>query len=183
MELFAVAGTAAGAGGGLAGGLGTIASLAGTVVGMAGQMAAGKAAEAAAEYEAKQHEVAGKEKLALAQREARDLERKKDLALSTLQTNAAGSGFTATDPTALLLARGIDEYGEEQKGMAMYSGRAGKEGSFNQAAAARMSGKAAKQGATYKAFGTLLSGFGTIADRYNPVRQASSSSSSRYFYG
>lgn len=165
--------------------IGTIVSAVGTVVGMAGQMAAGQQAKAAAEYQAKQHEVAAKEEAAAAQRDAEALERKKELALSTLQTNAAASGFSATDPTALSLAGDIERYGTVQEQMAMYGGLSRREGQLNSAAAARLSGQAAAQGARYRAIGTALSGIGSIADRFNPTRQAgaATSSSSPYFYG
>jgi hypothetical protein len=165
--------------------IGTIATVAGTVIGAAGQMAAGKQAQAAANYEAQQQEVAAKEEMAAAAHERDQLRRRKELSLSTLQTNAAASGFSATDPTALNLADEIERYGTVQEQMAMYGGSSRAAGRRSQAEAARMSGRAAKQGATYRAVGTVLSGVGTLADRYNPSRQgrsgAAAPSSGLYF--
>jgi hypothetical protein len=155
-----------------------IATVAGTVLGYQGAMAQGKAAQAAANYEAQQMEMQGKEELAAAGAERDQLRRKKELAQSTLQANAAASGFSATDPTALNLAEDIEEYGTLQEQMAMYGGSSRAAGRKAQAEAARMTGRAAMQGARYKAMGTVLSGVSTLADRYNPTRQVSNAGSS-----
>ena len=145
----------------------TIASLAGTAVSAIGTIAAGKAEQKAANYEAAQLDVQAKDERAGAQREAQELARRKRLALSTLTANAAGSGFTATDPTVLDLAGEIAEYGTYQEQLAMYGGTSRAEGLKASAAARRVSGAAARRGSIYSAGGTLLAGFGqTMFDRY-----------------
>src|SRR3990167_11241300 len=87
-----------------------IASIAGAATTAVGTIAAGnaKAAQAeseakAQEFQAKQLDLSSKEERASAQRDSLELRRRKNLALSQLQSRAAGSGFTATDPTALAL--------------------------------------------------------------------------------
>lgn len=178
-ELAAIGGAL----GGVSDILAPIATVAGTVVSYAGTMAAGKSAKAAAEYEAQQQEIAAKEERAAAQRDAEQLRRRKTLALSNLQTNAAASGFSASDPTVLNLAEDISRYGTVQEQMAQYGGESRAAGRRAQAEAARMSGRAAMQGAQYRAIGTVLSGITSLADRYNPSRRAGAGASSPYYYG
>lgn len=161
----------------------TVATVAGTAVAVAGAQQEGQARKAMGKYEAQQLEIQADEEQAAAGFERDQIQRKKDLALSTLQTNAAASGFSATDPTALNLAEDIEEYGTLQEQMAMYGGSSRAAGRRAQAEAARMTGNAAARGASYRAAGTVLSGIGTIADRYNPTRQTGAQSSSPYHYG
>lgn len=148
-----------------------VATIAGTAVGAAGAMAAGKAAQQSAEFEAKQLEVKGKEEQAASQREAAEFQRRKQLALSNLQAESAGSGFTATDPTTLALADEIERYGTYQEQVAMYGGTSRRAGLEAQAAGRRAEGKAARQAAKYDAVGTILSGVTSLATKYNkPVK-------------
>lgn len=130
----------------------------GSIVSAAGTMAAGRAQQQAAEYEAQQLEIKGKEERAAAQREGQEYERKTDLALSTLQARGASSGFSATDPTSLALADEITKYGTYQQQMAMYGGESRQVGAEAQAEARRMEGRAARQGARYAAIGTIIGG-------------------------
>jgi hypothetical protein len=160
--------------------IGTIASVAGTAVTAAGTIAAGQNKDTMAKYEAQQLEAKGKEEQAASQREAAEYQRRKQLALSKLQTNSAAGGFTATDPTALALGDEIAKYGTTQEQMAAYGGASRRAGLEDQAAGSRLEGRAAKQGAMYSAAGTILGGITSMADRYNPKRYASSSS---YRYG
>lgn len=150
-----------------------------------------RAQEIAAEYEAKQLEQKGKEELAQGQQEMLEQRRRKNLALSTLQSRAAGSGFTATDPTALNLAGDIAEYGSLQEQMSLYGGlsrRTGAEAAaratrYNAAsgtyvaglesAAYRQSASAAKRGGYLGAAGTLAGGLSegaTLYSKYNRGR-------------
>ena len=84
----------------------------------------GEAAQKAANFEAAQLEIQGKEEKALAQREMLQLRRQKRLTLSQLQGRAAASGFSATDPTSLALADEIERYGTYQEQLALYGGTA-----------------------------------------------------------
>jgi len=174
---------------------GTAVSAVGTIA--AGQQAAaigaqeqqrlqaeGQAANQAAKYQAAQLEVQAKNERASGQREAEQFRRQKRLALSKLTTNAAASGFSATDPTALALADEIEEYGTMQEQMAMYGGEARATGSRAQAEGARFSGASAMrsgymQGQTaymtgeakrdasyYNAGGTILGGIGNFGSSY-----------------
>jgi hypothetical protein len=135
----------------------------GSLVSAAGTMAAGKAQQEAAEHEAKQLEIKGKEERAAAQREGQEYERKTDLALSTLQARGSTSGFTATDPTSLALADEITRYGTYQQQMSMYGGESRQEGLKGQAEARRLEGAAARKGAQYAAMGTILGGVSGLA--------------------
>ena len=144
----------------------TVAGLAGSYMQAQGTLAAGKAAQQAAEFEAKQLDIKAKEEQAAAQRDMLDQRREKELALSKLQSNAAASGFSATDPTALALADEIEKYGTYKEQMAMYGGESRRQGITAQAAGRRMEGKAARIGSQYSAAGTILGGISTMASKY-----------------
>jgi hypothetical protein len=149
----------------LAGGAGALVSAQGTI-------AAGKAAQASANYEAQQLEIKAKEEQAAAQRDAQEFARRKDLALSELQSKSAGSGFTATDPTSLAIADEIAKYGTMQEQMAMYGGESRRTGIEAQATGRRMEGKAAMAGARSSALGTILGGISSMAGKFaGPSRQ------------
>lgn len=162
----------------------TVATVAGTAVTAAGTIAAGKSAKRAADYEAAQLDIRAKEEQAAAQREAEQLRRRKEVALSTLTANAAASGFTATDPTALQIADDIENYGTMQEQMAMYGGQSRRVGTEAQAEGRRYEGRAALSGAKSKAMGTILGGVTTLADRYAlRGRPQASGAASPYRYG
>lgn len=168
--------------------LATIATVVSTVAGMAGSyiqaqgtLAAGKAAQQAAEFEAKQLDIKAKEEQAAAQREMFDQRREKELALSKLQSNAAASGFSATDPTSLALADEIEKYGTVKEQLAMYGGTSRRAGIEAQAASRRMEGEAAKIGSKYSAAGTILGGISTMAGKYAGSYGKSASSGGGYY--
>lgn len=160
----------------------TVASIAGTAVAAAGTIAAGKNAKAAAAYEAAQMDRAGKEEQASAQREGEEYRRRKNLALSQLQSRSAASGFSATDPTTLNLADEIEKYGTFQEQTAAYGGNSRRIGLEDQAAGRLAEGRAAQSGSQYSAVGTILGGISSMADRYNPRRRAMAESLG-YRYG
>jgi hypothetical protein len=143
-----------------------VAGLAGSFVQAQGTIAAGKAAQQSANYEAAQLDIKAKEEQAAAQRDAQEYGREKDLALSKLQTNAAASGFSATDPTALAVADEIAKYGTYKEQMAMYGGTSRRAGVEAQAEGRRMEGKAALQGAKSAAMGTILGGISSMASSF-----------------
>lgn len=181
----------------------TIATVAGTAVSAVGTIAAGKAQaqqakdeglvrKQSADYQAAQLEMKGKEEQAAAQQEAEQYKRNKTLALSSLQSKAAGSGFSATDPTALALADEISRYGTLQEQMAMYGGTSRRAGLEDQAAGERFSGqsayvagrntaKAIKKASYFDAASTILGGASTLAGKY--AKPAAPAASSSYRYG
>jgi len=179
-------------------GIGTAISAAATIGGMAMQAAAanqaaaaqksaGLAAKQAAEHEAAQLDIRAKEEQAAAQREAEQIRRRRDLALSSLTARGAASGFSATDPTAMALADDITEYGTMQEQMAMYGGASRRTGVDAQAAGRRYEGAAALQGANlsararqYDAAGTILGGVSNLALRFGEKSRSGSRSSSYY---
>lgn len=144
----------------------TVASLAGTAVAAQGTIAAGKAQKQAADYEAAQLNIKGKEEMAAAQQEAEGYAHQKDQALSSLQAKSAASGFSATDPTSLAMADEIAKYGTLQEQMSMYGGESRKAGIDSQATARRMEGKAAMKGAKLSAMGTIIGGVSGMATRF-----------------
>jgi multidrug efflux pump subunit AcrA (membrane-fusion protein) len=160
--------------------LGAIFSMVGSVVSAMGTIAAGKAQAAAAEYQAKQLEARGKQERAAAQVEAQQYESQKKLALSKHQAHAAASGFSATDPTNLVIADRIERYGTLQQQMVQYGGEDRQAGLEAQAEARRMEGRAAKQGARYSAMGTIIGGFGGLARSYGGGYSSGGSYNYRY---
>lgn len=175
---------------------------AGTAVSAAGTIASGQAADrmgqaqqhamqvegqnarTAAEYEAKQLDIHGKEEFATGQREAQQLGRQKRLALSSLQAKGAASGFSATDPSNLAIADEIEKYGSVQEGMALYGGSARERDTAAAASSRRFSGQSAydaayasgalareqgrdrKHASYWSAAGTILGGASTMASRF-----------------
>lgn len=157
----------------------TLATLGGTVMGAAGTIAAGKDAKRQAEYEAAQLDIQAKEEQAASQREAEQYRRKKELALATITNEAAGRGFTATDPTTLAIADEVAQYGTVQEQMALYGGTSRRAGREAQAEAARMEGSAKERASKWSAAATILGGVGTLAEKYAP-RRATGASTGRY---
>jgi hypothetical protein len=165
----------------------TIASVAAAGVSAAGTIAAGNAAkdqgkteQAVANWEAAQADIKAKDERASGQRDALQLRRQKNLALSSLQANAAASGFTATDPTSLALADEISSYGTTQEQMAMYGGESRAQGLTMAAAGRRAGGRMAadlgraKQTASYfNAGSTILGGISSMGDKYAKRQPAS----------
>jgi hypothetical protein len=146
--------------------LATIASIAGTAVSAIGTIAAGKAQARAAEYEAVQLDIKGKEERALAQREALEKKRGTDLALSRHQAVMAASGLGTTDPTVTDQLGDIAEYGTYQQQLAQYGGDSRARILDYQARATRMAGKNQMRGAMYSAAGTILGGASTMFNRF-----------------
>jgi hypothetical protein len=146
--------------------LATIASIAGTVVSAIGTIAAGKAQARAAEYEAAQLDVRGKEERAGAQREALEKKRETKLALSRHQAVTAASGLGTVDPTVTDQLGEIAEYGTYQQQLAQYGGDSRARELDYQARATRMSGKTQMRGAMYSAAGTILGGASTMFNRF-----------------
>lgn len=159
----------------------TVAGLAGSYVQAQGTFAAGKAADQAAKYEAAQLDIKAKEEQAAAQRDMFDQRREKELTLSKLQSNAAASGFSATDPTALALGDEIAKYGTYKEQMAMYGGESRGTGIEAQAHGRRMEGKAKRIGARYEAAGTILGGISSMASKYGGPRYAQADPGGFYF--
>ena len=165
-----------------------VAGLAASGVSAVGTIASGNAAADASraegeatirqmEFEAQQHEVAGKDALATSQREMLALRRQKKLVQSSLTARSAAGGFSATDPTALALNDEIERYGTEHELFALYGGQKEKAdqeltaygkrytGASAQAAGDRKA-NAIKQASYYSAAGTILGGFSDLATKY-----------------
>jgi hypothetical protein len=160
-----------------------VAGAAGSYVSAQGTLAAGKAAEQAAKYEAAQLDIKAKEEQAAAQRDMFDQRREKELTLSKLQSNAAASGFSATDPTALALQDEIEKYGTYKEQMAQYGGESRRTGIEAQAHGRRMEGQAAKIGSRSQAAATILGGVSTMASKFGGPKYAASGGGGEYYYG
>jgi hypothetical protein len=158
-----------------------IAQVIGAGVGALGTLAAGRQAKEAGEWQAREHERVAMAERAAAQREAEQVSRRADLAQSRLQTVAAASGLSATDPTALNLEGEIASHGDLQARMTRYGGEDRATGIGAQADMARYSGRAAQNASYYRAAGTILGGIGGLA-RYGG-KPTGSAASSPYTFG
>ena len=152
----------------------------GTLLAFQGQRQAAQAAEAggiatrqAFEFEAQQAEVRAGQERAAAQRRMLDEKRKTALVQSRLTARAAASGAGAADPTVATLAQDIAGEGELRALTALYEGEE-RARSLESGAAVRRyegevavrAGRARKRSGEFGAYGTLLAGFGSLADKY-----------------
>ena len=156
-----------------------IAMVASTAMSAAGTIAAGNQQKAAGRWQQQESERAARAERAAAQREADQIDRRKDLAQSMLQTVAAASGYSATDSTALNVSDEIERYGTYQAQMAQYGGEDRATGLKAQGAMARYSGEAAASASRLKAIGTILDGVGGLA-RYRSIGGGTSGSGNNY---
>ena len=155
------------------GGLSTIASAAtigSTILGTVGAIQQGRTAQTAARYEAEQLRQRGNEELATGQRRMFQAERNKRLALSTLASRTAGAGGDTTDPTIINLGGDIENRGETQALMEFYRGETAQARSNDAAEASIFRGSAARRASLFRAGGTILDGFTSLANRYAPRR-------------
>jgi hypothetical protein len=173
-----------------------VASVVGTGLTAAGTIAAGRSAAAqgkfaqqAADYEAAQLDIRAKEEKAAAQREAREFQRRKEHALSSVQARGGAGGFSATDPTALAIADELARYGTLQEQTAQYGGNSRMAGTYAQANARRMEGDMArfegnaKKNASYiNAASTIMGGISDLGSKYNP-KGAGGWKTTTYRYG
>ena len=137
-----------------------------------------------AEFEAQQLDIQAGQERAAAQLDAQQLRRNARLALSTLQANAAGSGFDATSPDVLAEADRIAQFGEQQAATAQFvgdsraeqlglvadarrfSGTSGIAAANREAEALFASGRAARTGSFISAAGTILGAAGSLGGRF-----------------
>jgi hypothetical protein len=154
---------------------------AGTVMGAMGQMQAGDAAAAqgAAQQRAEQYKAAvltqqaGQERAA-GQRAAEIQRRNATLVNSTIRARAAASGAGGgADPTVATLEGRVAGMGEYQALSALYSGEEKARGEENQSALdifqgqqEAAAGKAKQSAAQIGAFSTLLTGAGSLYNKY-----------------
>lgn len=130
-----------------------IISAAATGLQMVGQIQQGKAANKAAQYQAKQLEVNAGQARASSQRVAQDRRRQAALLASRGQAVGASSGGVL-DPSTVNIISDIDAEGEYGALTALYQGEEVARGNIAQAGATRYGGKVAKKQGYYDAIGT-----------------------------
>lgn len=143
-------------------GAGGILSAGGTILSTAGAIQQGKAANAAAQYNAKQLEASGKAENAAAQRKAVEQTRQKELVLSRARTVAAASGGGQD----IALMGQIEEEGTMRSLTALWEGEEAAKGRNAQAAGARFEGSQAKRAGAIKGLSILGEGVGSLYDKY-----------------
>jgi hypothetical protein len=146
--------------------IGGIVSAVGTIASARASAAAGAQQQAQMEFKAKQEDQAAQQSRAASQREAIDQGKKTALTMSTLQARSAGDGGTSTDATPIALGESIAGQGEYNELGAMFRGEDRARGLEMQADGDRASGKAAADGAKASAFGTILSGAGSMFGKF-----------------
>lgn len=150
----------------LAGGL---ASGAGTLGSASAQRQAGAAQQQALNYKAAQEDQQATQAIAASQQQMFDQQRKTALTRSTLVARAAADGGSASDATVTSLDQDIAGRGELLALQNLWQGQDKATGLQAQANADRYSGIMAKQGADMSANGTLLSGAGSMFDRFGKL--------------
>lgn len=144
------------------GGLGKVLSLSGTILGGVGTVAGGAAANASAQYEAKQLEARATAERAAGQRDAMRERKQKELVISRAKAVGAASGGGVD-----LVGLGkIEEEGEYNALTAMWEGEERARGAEDQAAATRWSGKQAKRASFINAGATILDGGASFMEKY-----------------
>lgn len=143
----------------------TVAQVAGAMQEGNAAREAGRAAQQAAEFQAKQMEQRAGQERAASQRAAEEQKRRAQLVSSRAQALAAASGAGALDPTVVDMLGDLEGEGQYRALTALYAGEERATGLETGAAAARYEGEiakrrgdAARRGSLIKAGGTLLSG-------------------------
>lgn len=152
----------------------------GTLLQASGQARAGRAAaeqglaqQAGAEYEAAAMQVRAGQERASAQRAMIEERRKGRIIQSNLQARAAASGAGALDPTVADISGDLAAETEYRALTAMYQGEDAAQGLETSARLRRFeggqyakAGKVQQRSSNYAAFGTLLTGGGSLYDKY-----------------
>lgn len=120
---------------------------------------AGNQADAIGKAQQQQASIRAKEEIAAGQREAREEERKKELAQSTLMTRAGASGSGVSDPTIAKLNEGIEAEGTYNARAAMATAQNQARSTRYQGALQRWQGKQEKKASYFDAAGTLIGSF------------------------
>lgn len=145
-------------------------SAAGTAVSYMGQRNAAAAAEQEGNYRAQQANINAGQELAASQRRAMEARRQKRLAESTLQARAAGSGAGALDPTVIDLEGDLETEGEFNALNALYEGKDRARTLQMGGTLAKYEGQQAKKAGNMAAIGTVISGVGSMADKYQDMQ-------------
>lgn len=130
------------------------------VISAVGGIAQGASANSAAQFEAQQQEMQGKEAFAASQRDAEAARREAGLVQSRQQALAAASGGGADDPTIVRLMTDTAQQGELNAQGATYQGESQKRGLMDAAMGTRMSGRASLFGSVIGGLGSAVGGFG-----------------------
>jgi hypothetical protein len=147
----------------------TVATVGSSVLSGLGQMQAGKAANANAQFQAKQMEQQAGQERAASQRDAIAERRRADIMQSNAQAAAAASGGGATDPTVLNITGNLAKEGEYNALSALFSGEERARGMELQASSTRMMGKQAKKQGMVGGISTIIGGAASAASKYSPA--------------
>jgi len=146
--------------------LGAIASVIGTGVGVAGQIQQGKAEAAAAEYTQKQNVILAEDALERGSQE-KDAQRRKTAALmGRQQAVLAASNVDIGSGSPLAIMADTATLGELDASIIQNNADREAAGFRANADMAGMRAKSARSAATIGAFGTAISGVGTLADKW-----------------
>lgn len=152
--------------------MGAIASLIGTGVSAYGQVQQGKAAAAAAEYEQKQNTILAEDALKRGAQE-KDAVRRRTAALEGRQRAVlAASNLDLGSGSPLAILSDTAMLGELDAEIVQGNAERERAGLMAGADLAGMRAKSAKQAGTIGAFSTVLSGAGTLADKWYKPRTA-----------
>lgn len=138
----------------------------GTGISAMGSIAQGNAAKSMSNFKARQEEMQAQESRAAAQRTSLERRREGELVQSRLQARAAASGGAADDPGTIKLGEDIAARSEYMALTDQYVGENRARGLEDQAMGTRMTGSSLQRGSNLAAAGTLLSGAGSMFDKF-----------------
>jgi hypothetical protein len=136
-----------------------------SAISAAGSIASGIASKNAADFQAEQQEMQGKEEFAASQREADQKRKESNYVQSRQQALAAASGGGAADPTIVRLMTQTAQQGEMNAQTSLYVGENRKRGLFDAAKSTRLTGRANLIGSFLSASGDLAGGFGKYYEK------------------
>ncbi len=142
--------------------LGQVLSVGGTALSTIGQIQSANAQKAAADFNARQLEAAGKAEEASASLAAQEARRQKELQISRARAVGAASG--GGQDYALL--GDLEEDGELRALTALWEGKERAAGRYNQASATRFEGKQLKRAGIFGAATNALTQGATFYDKY-----------------
>lgn len=146
----------------------------------AGTLMQGQQAAAAGKAEQQQMDIRAKEELAVAQHQAADDIRQKELAQGALQSRAAASGSGASDKTVMDLYQGIEGVGQQNASTSLAMGQARANSTQYQGALARWRGNTARVNGYFDAAGTLAGTATSAMARRYPTKSSGASGRTGY---
>ncbi len=146
--------------------IGPVAAVLGLGMNVGGTILSANDQGASLTRQATQYDFQAGQVLASSQRDAMEQQRQAQLVQSRALAVAAASGAGASDPTVVADISNIAGEGEYRALTSLYEGKTKADSMYQQAAALRTDAGNVKKAGAIKAVGTLLTGGGTLLEKY-----------------